>query len=128
MGDRGTRDAAVQAKIEKARIELWTARDMVFVLDRKRGIQTIPRFTKCGKPPYTKKIKTYLKNFEEKSMTRPDGVSAVCVKLEGMLRYIWRTDVLTRQEYVKIKEEEKTREARVLGSKLGRSVGEGSDG
>lgn len=105
-------------RADGARIELWTARDMDFVIDRSNGIHTIPRFTKCEKPPYTAKIKRQLKNMEEKSLLRPEGVKAVCVNLKGMMRYVWRTDVLTRAEYTAAKEEDKSRAARVFRSKL----------
>lgn len=103
------RDPAKLTKTDKTRIELWTAHDMVFVLDKERGQGTIPRFTACVKPVYTNKIKAYLANMERQGFGRPDDrTRAVAVKLEGQLRYVWRTDVLTKEEYDAAKEKERT--------------------
>jgi len=113
-------------KVDKAKIDLWTAHDMDFMISKKRGVGTIPRFTSCVKPPYTSKIKEYLKWMEEKSMVRPDGnPKAVCVQLEGILRYLWRTDVLTREEYEKVKAAERSGAIGVFGSKSKRAMGKG---
>jgi hypothetical protein len=113
------------SKVDKARIELWTAHDLTFVISKEKGVGTIPRFTPCVKPVYTHKIKDYLFNMEEKGINRPPGVKAVCVKLEGMLRYLWRTDVLTKQEYEEVRRKERTSAVGVFGSKSKRAVGQG---
>ena len=114
------------SKTDLARIELWTAEDMTFVVSRETGIRVIPRFTKCVKPKYTHEIKRYLMNMERTTMFRPEGnPPAVCVQLAGMLRYVWRTDVLTESEYDAVRETEKA-SLRVLRKKLPRAVGEGS--
>lgn len=91
-------------KTDKTRIELWTARDMQFVITPgvgPDGIGTIPKYTSCAKPVYTGRIKDHVEWVEKGkgNFNRPPGVKCVCVKLEGVLRYVWRTDVLTKEEY-----------------------------
>ena len=111
--------------IDKQKIDLWTAHDMTFVLSREKGIGTIPQFTPCVKPPYTKKIRGYLDKMEESGFGRSDGrPKAVAVKLEGMLRYVWRTDVLTREEY-DVHRKKKLTSLGALRQKPGGTVGEG---
>lgn len=105
----------VLSTVDKARIELWTSRDMLFSINKKRGISVIPKYTKCEKVPYTHKIKDYLQSMEEHSFSRPtDKPKAVCVKLEGMIRFVWRTDVLTEKEHRVISDDLKRRLANVL--------------
>lgn len=114
------------SQVDKMRIDLWTAHDMTFVISRKKGIGTIPRFTPCVKIPYTNKIKRHLQQMEERNKAlHVSGSKAVCVKLLGMLRYVWRTDVLTKEEYEKVKEKERKSAVGVFGTKSKRSVGKG---
>ena len=111
---------------DKLRLDLWTSRDMSFVIDRESGIGVIPRFTKCYKPSYTSRIKRYLTRMEEKTWSRPlSKPKAVCVHLQGQLRYVWRIDVLTEKEYEQAKEAERSSVLRVFGSKSGRTMGQG---
>jgi hypothetical protein len=113
-------------KVDKARIKLWTAHDMSFVISREKGIGTIPKFTPCEKISYDLKIKAYLDHMEAKSDWRPSSnPKAVCVKLMGVIRYVWRTDVLTEAEYDEVKRKERSKAVGVLGSKSKRNVGQG---
>ena len=113
-------------KADRMEIELWTAEDMLFVIDKKRGIEKIPRHTPCVKPPYTKRIKRYIENMEEKRLHRPEGnPKGVCVKLEGTLRYVWRTQVLTKEEYDAVRSK-KRNSLGALRSKSRRPLGEGT--
>jgi hypothetical protein len=90
----------ILTEVDKLSIDLWTARDMLFMINKSKGVGFIPRFTECYKPVYNHSIKDYLNNMEAKGFNRPgSNPNAVCVKLEGMLRYVWRTDVLTKDEY-----------------------------
>jgi len=117
-------------KIDKARIKLWTSRELVFVISKEKGIGTIPRFTECEKVPYDRKIRAYLDSMESKQDYRrpPGNPKAVCVKLVGRLRYVWRTDVLTEAEYEEVKKKDRSRAVRVFGQKSKGDVGErGSD-
>jgi hypothetical protein len=112
------------SEIDKKRISLRTAHDMQFVLSKEKGIGTIPRFTKCVKPAYTRKIRKYLDNMEERGISRPvSNPKAVAVKLLGLLRYVWRTDVLTKEEYDAIRKKERSALG-VLRQEPKRPVGE----
>jgi hypothetical protein len=97
---------------------------MAFVIDRDKGVEIIPRYTECEKVPYDHKIKRYLQGMEQKGFNRPgSGPAAVCVKLKGMLRYVWRTDVLTEEEYEDHKKHERASVVGVLSPQSRRSVG-----
>ena len=99
---------------------------MTFFISKKKGIGTIPRYTKCEKLPYTKKIIQYLMKMEGNGINRSEKkTKAVCVFLEGRQRYVWRTDVLTKKEYDEIREEEKRKFSRVFGKKPKRVMGQG---
>lgn len=119
------------ADVEKIKVDLWLARDLSFRIDKE--IVVVPRFTKCYKPKYTNKIKKYLQWMEGHPIfRRKSDARAICIHLEGMLRYVWRDDVLTKKEYqIELEvENERKREfrnkaARVLGKKLKGNVGEG---
>ncbi len=84
-------------KVELSVIDLWTSRDLLFVVKGK-GITTIHKYTKCRKPRYDTKIRRYLDRMEDSRDDLPSA-KAVCVDLAGQLRYVWRTDVLTESEY-----------------------------
>lgn len=112
------------SKTDLAKLDLYTAKDMTFVIRKGEDARTIPRFTPCKKPKYTREIKDYLVNMEEKHPFRPkDAPFAVCVELEGMLRYVWRTDVLTQKEYDEARKADKV-SLGVFLQKRQRAVGE----
>jgi len=114
-------------KVDKARIKLWTSREMAFMISKEKGVGNIPRFTECEKVPYDLKIRAYLDKMEtQQDHRRPPGnPKAVCVKLMGQLRYVWRTDVLTEAEYEEVKKKDRSRAIRVFGQKPKGDVGEG---
>lgn len=91
-------------KVDLARIDLWTARDMQFVVkERGRYPTTIQRFTKCHKPRYTHRLKEMCLDRTDKWSRffdqHEDGDRVICVVLEGQERFLWRSDVLTEAEY-----------------------------
>lgn len=91
---------------------------MTFNISSQKGIDVIPRYTPCEKPVYTLEIKKYLERMEAYNPYRPIGSPrAVCVKLAGQLRYVWRTDVLTKAEYEERTYGDKSKLARVFRSK-----------
>jgi hypothetical protein len=115
-------------KTERTRMELWTARDMDFVITPgigPKGVGRILRHTPCVKPVYTLKIKDYLRWMETKNPEKAAGDKAVCIKLEGMLRYVWRSDVFTKEEHDAAKDRDRD-SLRILGAKSRRSVDESS--
>jgi len=92
-------------KVDLARIDLWTARDMQFVVKgRGRYGVTIPRFTKCHKPRYTHKMKQRCLDMSQKWWANllddhSEDDRVICIVLEGSERFVWRSDVLTQNEY-----------------------------
>lgn len=107
--------AASLSKTDRAKIELWTSRKLVFMVDGK--YEAIKAHTHCYKPPYTKGDKAYIENMEQKSAYRPPGVKAVCVVLRGQRRYVWRTDVLTEKEYDESRQRNREAARAVFGKK-----------
>lgn len=106
-------------RFDDLRIDLWTSRDMIFVVKGKGQIK-IKKHTACYKPPYSESVKKYLKWMEKLGLNRPEGSpKAVGVVLEGQIRYGWRTDFLTKSEYGELMREKKDRGfiVRVLGKK-----------
>jgi len=113
------------SRVDRSRIDLWTRRDMLFVVkERGRYPVTIPRFTKCHKPCYNHKHKRKISVAEEqlRRMDSRDNDRIVCVVLEGIERYVWRSDVLTEQEYGAVREKERAVIA-ALDKKSGGVVG-----
>ena len=114
------------SSVDKARIDLWTSMDLIFANSVNHQLKTFPRFTSCVKPSYTKRVKGYLEWMEDRGLYRPpSNPKAVCIKLGGQLRYVWRTDVLTEKEYEDAKRKDRESTVGVFGSKSKRSVGEG---
>lgn len=108
------------SKIDLARIDLWTAHDMVFVVkDRGPHPVTIPRFTACHKPRYTHKLKEQcdrrsVRWRDEPGPTRAPDDRIVCVVLQGQERFVWRSDVLTEAEYAAAREADRATLAGLL--------------
>ncbi len=107
---------------DKMKLDMWTARDLTFHINKRRGTGAIPRFTSCKKPKYTLKIKRYLMRMEERDSEHAAGDFAVCVDLIGQFRYVWRSDLLVQQEYDEIRKEERSALG-LLGKKSKRPVG-----
>jgi len=123
MGERNRKRNL--SKVDKQKLDLWTAHEMSFMVDG--TIRIIPRFTPCTKPVYTRKIRDYLDKMEQESHTRPEGnPKGVAIKLKGMIRYVWRTDVLTKEEYDAAREKQRAAIG-ALGKKPGRPVGESTE-
>lgn len=86
------------SKADKTKIDLWTSHDMTFVVkSRGRYPVTIPKYTKCAKPVYTLKMLAYMDRMNRQLNAR-EG-KPVAVMLLDELRYVWRSDVLTQEEY-----------------------------
>ncbi len=104
------------SETDSLKIDLWTSRSMDFVV--KGRIITIPPYTECHKPPYTRLMKRKMVAMEHRGFYRPSSeVKAVCVVLKGQQRYVWRTDVLTRSQYDKIRKSEKESIVRMFSKK-----------
>lgn len=109
-------------EVEKKKIKLWTARDLLFAGKGSDRI-TIRKYTPCHKPPYDRDIKDRLLRMEKNSFNRPASKpKAVCVVLLKLKRYLWRTDVFTRKECEDAKRAERAATVRAFSKKPNRIV------
>jgi len=87
-----------------ASFDVWLARDLLFNDPVKREIRRYERFTMARKVRYSGKILRYLDRMEDTIGAINEGKGrAVAIKLGGMVRYLWRVDVLTAEEYDEVK-------------------------
>jgi hypothetical protein len=92
---------------DRAAIDLWTARPMTF--HEGRGVfRVIPRFTPCRKPAYTQDMREDLDRFVMRTCAElAPGDFWALIKLEGKLRYVERSAVLTQKEYDDVRAKER---------------------
>ena len=116
------------SKIIKAQFPVWIARDMVFNNPPGRNEKKYIKYTEAMKVKYNKEILLYLDMKEEKSLGKKcDTDRAVAIKLDRRVRYVWRSDILTKSEYDEIKEKQKTGLGN-LRQKCRRAMGKGESG
>ena len=106
----------------KSEFDVWTSKEMIFNNPSPKGsggqnLKTYPRFTKAKKVKYDKVRMRYLNDMEKRGNLA--GVvcgRAVAIEMDGIVRYVWREDVYTEDEF---KEAQKTHKAglRMLRSK-----------
>lgn len=110
-------------KTIKAVFDVWLSREMVFNNPTGRNLKKYPKYYKSGKIKYTKRILSYLYNMEDAEYDdHPDQGRAVAIKIDGLIRYVWRSDVLIKKEYDEIQKKQRAGFG-VLCKKLGRNVG-----
>jgi hypothetical protein len=105
-------------RLVEAVFYVWLSKEMIFNNPGK-GVKRYPKNTKAEKVKYNKKILRYLDRMEEKvdSVIRADGVSiedlgrAVAIKMDGLVRYVWRSDLMTEREF----DEKRTAQKKKLG-------------
>lgn len=88
-------------KMVKASIDVWLADDMLFNNPPGMNIKKYKRFTKAVKIPYKREHIFWLDRMElaiESRMHKED-IRAVAILLDGKVRYVWRDDVLNKEEY-----------------------------
>ncbi|MBN2258105.1 MAG: hypothetical protein JW704_09800 [Anaerolineaceae bacterium] len=90
----------------------------------RQNIRTYGRFTPAKKVKYTKGILRYLDEMEEKVIEWNENMGrAVAIQLDGMVRYVWRGDLLSKKEYDEV--QKKTRAGiGMLRQKRGGDVGQ----
>ena len=110
----------------KAVFNVWLSRDMLFNNPHpgKPGSNTkkYKKYTKAEKVKYSNEIIRRLNDWEEKYFEESGGDRCVAIRLDGIVRYMWRRDVLTEAEYGRIQEKQKAGIS-VIRSKLKRDVG-----
>lgn len=107
-------------EVDKAEIDLWTSKDLWFVDNG--CLKKILPYTECQKIKYNSKIKQYLEVMEEKNTS---SGTAVAVKLDGKVRYVWRSDLLNRKQFDEIRKKQRSR-LRVFSKKSKGAMGEGA--
>jgi len=110
-------------KLVKAEFDVWLSRDMSFNNPPGRHIHTYHKYVKAKKVKYTKKIQKCLDRMESKRGTGRGR--AVAIKLGGNIRYVWRSDLLSKKEYNEIQEEQRSKLG-VFCKKLRGDVGKDS--
>lgn len=110
----------------KARIKVRLARDMDFNNPPGRNIKRYVKYTQAEKVPYNSAIMAYLNSMEDSlfSEYKESGVRAVAIFLDGMIRYVWRSDLLTEEEFENGRKARASSVAKVL-SKSVKNVGKG---
>jgi len=86
----------------KSEFDVWTSSEMIFNNPPPKGkggqnLKTYPRFTKAKKVKYNKERLWYLDNMEKRGDLK--GSRAVAIELDGIVRYVWREDVYTEEEF-----------------------------
>jgi len=122
-----TRDSRIVA----AEFDVYLSRDLRFNDPEKREIGTYSEHTRARKVRYTSEMLRKLDRMEDRRMfTDPQdpSVRAVAIHLDGRLRYVWRTDLLTEKEFDGVQREQKETALRVLRKKSRGSVGESDNG
>jgi hypothetical protein len=100
----------------QAEFDVWLSRELIFNRPPGYNIKKYPKFYKAKKIKYTGSVLKYLDRMENKGLG--DRGRAVAIFLDGMIRYVWRSDVLSRKEYDEIQRNGMG----VLRSKLRRDV------
>jgi hypothetical protein len=111
-------------RVIDSQFDIWLARDLLFNNPPGVNFRRYPKYSKAKKVKYTRVILRYLDKMEKTGevLDMGDRGRAVAIELGGMLRYVWRVDLLTEAEY----DEAKKRQAPKLASlrkKLRRNVG-----
>lgn len=87
----------------KAEFDVWLSRELIFNQPPRYNIKKYPKFYKAKKIKYTSNILKYLDRMESKNFN--GRYRAVAIYLDGMVRYVWRNDLLSRKEYDEIQKE-----------------------
>lgn len=114
--------------IIKSKLQLYLANDMLFNNPPGYNAKSYRAGTKCEKVIYNSYILRYLNNMEDHPNSKyvSGKTRAVAVSLDGMVRYMWRDDVLTEAEYAK-KVELDRRRISLLRQKQRGNVDSGKD-
>ena len=84
----------------KAKFDVWLARDMLFRDPKSKQVKRFEKHTKAFKIRYDTRILRYLDRMENHyGEDSAEMGRAVAINLDGMIRYVWRKDVLTEAEY-----------------------------
>jgi hypothetical protein len=95
-------------RVIKASFDVWLNRDMLFNNPPGMNIKIYRKYTKAKKIRYTRKIQFYLDKMEDAYFKHEHlRKVAVAIKLDDIVRYVWREDVLSEKEYDEINEKQR---------------------
>jgi hypothetical protein len=107
----------IDERIVSAEFEVRLARDMLFNNPPGQNFKTYSIYTKADKVKYNGKIQQYLYDMERKENHYTSSMGrAVAIKLDGLTRFVWRSDLLSKDEYDAVKREHNEK-LRDLGKK-----------
>ncbi len=110
-------------RIVKAVFDVWLSRSIIFNNPPGNNIKAYAQYTRAEKVKYTNKIQIYLDRMEyEWFKHKHEKRISVAIKLDNIIRYVWREDVLSKKEYDEVKERQQTN-LRMLFKKSKRNVG-----
>lgn len=92
------------SRLVKASFDVWLSRSMIFNNPPGMNLKTYKKYTKTKKVKYTRKIEMYLDKMENNWFKcEHENRTAVAIKLDGIIRYVWREDLLSEKEYDEIR-------------------------
>lgn len=113
-------------RIVKAVFDVWLSRSIIFNNPPGNNIKVYAQYTRAEKVKYTNKIQIYLDRMEDEWFKhKHEKRISVAIKLDNIIRYVWREDILSKKEYDEVKERQQTN-LRMLFKKSKRNVGESS--
>lgn len=101
------RPQARDSRIVKAEFDVWLAREMSFNNPPGFNIRRYRKYARGKKVKYTPSMLSYLDRMEQSDHTGK-ACRAVAIELGGKIRYVWRSDLLTRKEYDKVQEKQRS--------------------
>jgi hypothetical protein len=107
----------IDERLITAEFEVRLARDMLFNNPPGQHYKKYSIYTKASKVKYNGKIQQYLYDMEQNENHYASKIGrAVAIKLDGLTRFVWRSDLLSEDEYNAINRE-RTAGIRNLGKK-----------
>jgi len=102
-------------KISEAVFPVWLAKKMLFNQPDKRRVIEYRMYTECLKVKYTPAILKYLDKMEKIAGDIKAEDTAIAISLNGMVRYVWRSDVFVKSEFDKqVKNDQKKISKKIL--------------
>ena len=84
-------------KVIFGEFDLLTSREMLFNNPAKKEVITYPRFTQCKKIPYKQEMLSRFNAYEKTQECTPEN-RCVIIELDGLVRYVSRSDVYIESE------------------------------
>lgn len=94
----------IDERVVSAEFEVRLARDMLFNNPPGQNFKKYAIYSKAEKIKYSGKIQQYLYDMERDEVHYSSSMGrAVAINLDGLTRFVWRSDLLSKDEYDAIK-------------------------